>query len=194
MAATPSTMQMTIGAAAPDFALTDAVTGRTVRRDDYTDAPALLVLFICNHCPFVIHVRDELARIADAYADRGVATVAINANDADAYPQDGPEAMRALARELGWPFPYLFDPSQEVAKAYGAACTPDIFLFDGEGRLFYRGQLDSSRPSNDIPTTGKDLRGAIEALLAGEAPPDEQRPSLGCNIKWRPGNAPAYAS
>lgn len=193
MAATPSTMQMTIGAPAPDFALADAVTDRTVRRDDFSGARGLLVLFVCNHCPFVIHVRDEMARISDAYADRGVATVAINANDAEAYPQDGPEAMRALARELGWSFPYLFDPSQEVAKAYGAACTPDIFLFDGDGRLFYRGQLDASRPGNDVPTTGRDLRDAIEAMLAGEAPPETQRPSLGCNIKWRPGNAPPYA-
>jgi peroxiredoxin len=175
---------LALGTAAPHFALPDT-DGRTVSIDDFAGAPALLVLFICNHCPFVKHVRDELARIGREYTKRGVAIVAINSNDADAYPQDAPPAMRIERDEAGYVFPYLFDETQAVARAYDAACTPDIYLFDGERRLVYRGQLDDSRPGNGVPVTGRDLRAALEAVLAGEPVPAEQRPSLGCNIKWR---------
>jgi peroxiredoxin len=191
MAAVPSTM-LELGTPAPDFRLPDTVSGRTVASDDFRDAPALLVMFICNHCPYVKHVRHELARIGREYGERGVAIVAINANDADRYPQDGPEAMRQEAETIGYPFPYLFDETQDVARAYRAACTPDFYLFDGDRELVYRGQLDDSRPSNGIPVTGRDLRAALDAVLAGEPAPEEQIPSIGCNIKWKPGNEPGY--
>jgi thiol-disulfide isomerase/thioredoxin len=161
-------------------------------RDDFADAPALLVMFICNHCPFVQHVRDELARLGRGYAERGVGIVAINANDVDRYPQDGPDAMREEARAVGYPFPYLFDETQEVARAYRAACTPDFFLFDADRKLAYRGQLDASRPGNDLPVTGRDLRAALDAVLAGRSVPEPQVPSIGCGIKWKPGNEPGY--
>ncbi|RIK75105.1 MAG: thioredoxin family protein [Planctomycetota bacterium] len=190
MARTPSTMSP-LGAAAPDFRLLN-VDGREVCRDDFRDAPALLVIFMCNHCPFVIHVADELARLTAEYMARGVAVVGINSNDASQYPADSPERMVAEAENRGYVFPYLYDETQEVARAYRAACTPDFFLFDKNRRLFYRGQMDGSRPQSGVPVTGKDLRLALDAVLAGEDPPAEQHPSLGCNIKWRPGNEPDY--
>jgi peroxiredoxin len=190
MAETPSTMAE-LGTNAPDFRLVDTE-GRTVSRDDFADAKALLVMFICNHCPYVKHVRHELARLAREYQGRGVAVVGISSNDVAAYPADGPDAMREEKERVGYTFPYLFDETQEVARAYGAACTPDFFLYDASRRLVYRGQLDGSRPSNAVPVTGEDLRAALDAVLDGRDIPPDQRPSLGCNIKWKPGNAPAY--
>lgn len=191
MAVTPSTM-LPLGTEAPDFALPDAVSGRVVARDDFRDARALLVIFMCNHCPFVKHVRGEIAALAREYRAQGVATVAINANDLERYPEDGPEAMAREAGALGYSFPYLFDETQQVARAYQAACTPDFYVFDGARRLVYRGQLDDARPSNHVPVSGRDLRAALDAVLAGRAVEPEQKPSLGCNIKWKPGNEPAY--
>jgi peroxiredoxin len=191
MAQTPSTM-LPLGTNAPPFSLVDARTGRTVSQSDYADARALLVMFICNHCPFVQHVRHELAALGRDYQDSGLAIVAINANDLAKYPEDGPTHMKAEAEKHDYRFPYLFDESQEVARAYRAACTPDFFLFDRGRKLVYRGQLDGSRPSNDVPVTGADLRAAIDAVLAGKSPSPDQKPSIGCNIKWRPGNAPDY--
>ena len=191
MARTPSTM-LALGTPAPDFALPDC-DGRRHALADFAAAPALLVAFICNHCPFVRHLRSEFAALAREYQPRGLAVVAINSNDIEAYPQDGPDAMRSEARQLGYVFPYLLDASQAVAKAYCAACTPDFFLFDAGRRLVYRGQFDDSRPGNGRPVTGADLRAAIDATLAGLAPHAEQLPSLGCNIKWRKGNEPEYA-
>ena len=190
MVQTPSTM-MPIGTKAPDFRLQEPATGKTWALADFS-APTLLVMFICNHCPFVVHVRDELTRLAREYAGKGVDVVAINANSAESHPQDGPEPMAALVRELGWKFPFLFDETQEVAKVYHAACTPDFFVFDQKRALFYRGQLDDSRPSNGKPVTGADLRAALDAAIAHERAPADQRPSIGCNIKWKPGNEPDY--
>ena len=190
MVQTPSTM-MPIGTEAPAFRLREPASGKTWSLDDF-GSPALVVMFICNHCPFVIHVRDEITRLAADYGDRGVDFVAINANSAESHPQDGPENMAALSRELGWKFPFLFDDTQQVAKAYHAACTPDFFVFDGDRKLFYRGQLDDSRPSNGQPVTGSDLRAALDAALGGRRAPAEQKPSIGCNIKWKPGNEPDY--
>ena len=187
---TPSTM-LPLGTPAPDFTLVN-VDGREVSLSDFADKPALLVVFMCNHCPFVIHVADELARLAGEYMARGAAVVGINANDVASYPADSPEQMVAEAEQRGYPFAYLYDDTQEVAKAYRAACTPDFFLFDGQQRLVYRGQLDDSRPDNGIPVTGKDLRAALDAVLAGRPVPEPHRPSLGCNIKWKPGNEPDY--
>ena len=192
MAVTSSEM-LPLGSRAPDFDLLNAVDGRRVSLHDFTDAPALLVMFICNHCPYVQHVLPELGRLGEDYAKRGLAVVAINSNDVEAYPQDSPENMKRLAEQEGWDFPFVLDESQEVARAYRAACTPDFFLFDGERRLVYRGQLDGSRPGNDIPLSGTDLRAAIDATLAGEPVEQEQQPSVGCNIKWKPGNRPDYA-
>jgi peroxiredoxin len=192
MAATSSKM-LPIGTPAPDFALPDT-DGNTVRKADFAGARALLVMFVCNHCPYVVHVKDELARLYADYNDLGVAMVAICSNDADEYPEDSLDNMRLKADEWGWQFPYLRDDSQEVAKAYHAACTPDVFLFDAEGKLAYRGQLDGSRPNNGLPVTGADLRHALEAVLEGEMPNLDQKPSIGCSIKWRPGNAPEYDS
>jgi peroxiredoxin len=181
----PATSHMTnLGAAAPDFRLPD-VDGGTVARDDFADAPALLVMFICNHCPFVKHVRNELARLAEQYQRRGVAVVGISSNDPEQYPEDGPDAMATEARAAGYTFPYLFDESQDVARAYGAACTPDFFVYDRDRRLVYRGQLDGSRPGNDVPVNGSDLRAALDAVLAGEPVDEVQHPSVGCSIKWR---------
>ena len=190
MARTPSTM-LELGTPAPAFRLPDC-DGREHALEDFASASALLVVFMCEHCPFVRHVRAELAAFAREYAARGLAVVAINSNDLVAYPQDGPDAMRRESRELGYVFPYLIDATQDVAKAYRAACTPDFFLFDGTRRLYYRGQFDGSRPGNGVAVTGSDLRGAADALLAGQPAPPEQRPSLGCNIKWKAGNAPDY--
>ncbi len=190
MAATPSTMPP-LGIQAPDFTLPDAY-GKEYSLSDFREAPALLVAFICCHCPYVIHIRKELAAFAREYQERGLAVVAIASNDVTQYPQDGPEGMAREAEEAGYTFPYLFDESQEVAKAYRAACTPDLFLFDGERKLVYRGQFDESRPGSEIPVTGKDLRAAADAVLEGGPVPEEQRSSMGCNIKWKPGNAPDY--
>jgi peroxiredoxin len=178
---------------APPFSLPDT-DGRRVSLDDLKAAPALLVMFLCNHCPFVKHVRSELARLGAEYGARGVAVVAISSNDAVAYPADGPDEMRREKEEAGYTFPYLYDEAQTAAADYRAACTPDFFLFDGARRLVYRGQLDDSRPGNDVPVTGADLRAALDAVLAGDAVPVEQKPSLGCNIKWKPGNEPAWWS
>jgi len=190
MAETPSTM-MPLGTLAPDFRLHDTG-GKPVALSDFAAASGLLVMFICNHCPFVKHIRDGLARFAREYQARGLAIVGISANDVEAYPQDSPAKMAEEARQAGYTFPYLYDESQKVAKAYGAACTPDFFLYDRERRLVYRGQFDDSRPSNGRPVTGVDLRAAADAVLAGRPVPTEQRASVGCNIKWKPGNEPDY--
>ena len=193
MAATPSTMQP-LGSPMPAFNLPDAVSGRTIASDDLADAPALVVAFICNHCPFVKHIRAGLADFGRWCADRGVAMVAVSSNDAANYPDDSPERMKDEAVAAGYPFPYLYDESQQTAKDFKAACTPDFFVYDASRRLAYRGQLDDSRPSNQTPVTGADLRAAVEAAVAGRAPAKEQRPSIGCNIKWKAGNEPAYVS
>lgn len=191
MAVTPSTM-LELGTRAPHFSLPDVVTERQISLDEVADGKATLVAFWCNHCPFVKHVEDAFVSFAREYAERGLAVVAISSNDVAAYPQDGPGPMRDLARDKDYPFPYLFDASQEVAKAYRAACTPDFFLFDESRSLVYRGQFDRSRPSNGEPVTGSDLRQAVDALLDGSAVSSEQVPSVGCNIKWIDGNAPDY--
>jgi peroxiredoxin len=190
MAAVNSTM-LPLGTAAPDFRLPTA-DGRCVGRDDFKDAPALLVMFICNHCPYVKHIRSGLAAFGRDYHERGLAIAAINANDVATYPDDRPEKMAEEARAAGYTFPYLYDETQAVAKSYRAACTPDFFLFDRDRRLVYRGQFDDSRPGNDRPVTGADLRAAADAVLAGCAVPEDQRPSIGCSIKWKSGGAPEY--
>jgi len=191
MAVTPSTM-LPLGTKAPDFRLPDTEGRMVALRDEGSGAPALLVVFMCNHCPYVKHVRKGFVELVKEYQKKGVKVVGINSNDAESYPDDGPEAMARDAKEHGYSFPYLYDERQEAAKAYRAACTPDFFLFDGQKRLVYRGQMDASRPGNDFPVTGKDLRGALDAVLSGKPVTGEQRPSLGCNIKWRPGNEPDY--
>lgn len=186
-----STM-LPLGTAAPDFSLTDVVLGQAVSLASFSGAPALLVMFICRHCPFVKHVEAELARLGRDYQPRGVAMVAISANSLQTHPQDGPEHLKAQAQEQGFTFPYCFDATQAVAKQYTAACTPDFFVFDQQRRLVYRGQLDDSRPSNGLPVTGADLRQALEAVLSGQPLGPDQKPSIGCNIKWTPGNEPSY--
>ena len=191
MARTPSTM-LALGTEAPDFSLPEPATGRTVSLASYTEAPAVLVMFLSNHCPFVKHIADELAAFAREYGEKGVAIVGINANDVEKYPADAPEKMAEEVELRGYDFPYLFDESQEVARAYEAACTPDFFLFDADRKLVYRGQFDGSRPSLDTPVTGGDLRAACDAALRGQLPVGEQIPSIGCNIKWKPGNEPAW--
>lgn len=191
MALTPSTM-MGLGTRAPEFSLPNAVDGKSVSSKDFEEKPALLVMFICNHCPYVQHVRSELGRLATDYMPKGLAIVAINSNDVKAYPDDAPEKMKKLARSEGWKFPFLFDETQEVAKIYRAACTPDFYLFDKDRKLVYRGQLDDSRPGNMKPVTGRDLRAAIDAVLGGKRVPADQTPSVGCSIKWKRGNEPAY--
>jgi thiol-disulfide isomerase/thioredoxin len=191
MAETSSTM-LPLGTQMPPFSLRDAVSGKAVTDRHAAGKKATLVMFICNHCPFVKHVMEELGRVAGDYIPKGVGVVAINANDVDEYPQDGPDKMMELALSEGWQFPFLLDDTQKVAQAYRAACTPDFFLFDAEAKLVYRGQLDDSRPSNKITVTGKDLRAALDAVLAGKPPLEEQKPSIGCNIKWKPGNEPPY--
>ena len=190
MPETPS-MMLDLGTKMPSFSLPD-FDGRTVSDADFKGSKALLVAFICKHCPFVRHIRGEFARFAKEYQARGLAVVAIASNDTVEFPEDGPEGMKEEAAEAGYTFPYLFDEKQHVAQAFQAACTPDLFLFDAERRLFYRGQFDGSRPKNNVPVTGADLRAAADALLAGQPAPAVQRPSLGCNIKWSPGNAPTY--
>ncbi|MCL7928251.1 MAG: thioredoxin family protein [marine benthic group bacterium] len=191
MAETPSTM-LALGTPVPTFQLEDAVSGRIVSGTDYGGSRALLVMFICNHCPFVKHVVGELGRLGEDYLSRGVGIVAINSNDVRLYPQDGPERMKELADGEGWGFPFLLDDTQEVAKKFRAACTPDFFLFGSDGRLAYRGQLDDSRPRNGRPVTGRDLRAALDAVLEDRPVPEPQVPSVGCNIKWTTGNAPNY--
>ncbi|NBB76974.1 MAG: redoxin domain-containing protein [Bacteroidetes bacterium] len=191
MAAVHSTM-LEIGTKAPHFSLPDVISGKNVKLEDFKGNRGLLVIFICNHCPYVKLIKDELVEYATDYMDRGVSVVAISSNDVENYPEDSPEKMRVDAEEHGYPFPYLFDESQEVAKAYKAACTPDLYLFDENLELFYRGQFDGSRPKNEIEPTGEDLRNATEQMLAGEGPPEEQVPSMGCNIKWIKGNEPEY--
>jgi peroxiredoxin len=190
MVKTASTM-LPLGTKAPDFSLVN-VDGRTVSLSDFDNAPALLVAFICNHCPFVKHIADRLAEFGRECQAKGAAMVAINPNDASKYPDDSPERMVHEAEERGYTFPYLFDETQEVAKAYHAACTPDFFVFGKDRRLVYRGQFDDSRPDSGIPVTGKDLMAAIDAALAGQKPPEPHRPSIGCNIKWRSGAEPEY--
>ena len=191
MVLTASTM-LPLGTKAPDFNLPDVVTLRAIALSNYADKRALLVMFICQHCPFVKHIKVELAKISKDYANSNLGIVAISANDVANYPDDAPEKLKAMAKELDLSFPICYDETQETAKAYTAACTPDFFLFDANQQLVYRGQLDNSRPSNGKPVTGKDLRAAIDAVLAGKSISFEQQPSVGCNIKWKPGNAPSY--
>ena len=190
MVATASVM-LPLGTVAPEFSLPDGK-GHVVSLSDFDDAPALLVVFMCNHCPYVVHVADALAVLAGEYQERGVAVVGINSNDVENYPDDAPAKMAEEAKRRGYTFPYLYDETQEVAKAYRAACTPDFYVFDGERRLVYRGQMDASRPGSGTPVTGEDLRAALDAVLDGRPVPEDQTPSLGCNIKWKPGNSPDY--
>lgn len=184
MALTESTM-LELGTKAPDFALTDVVTGKTVRRNDFSGSKALLVMFICTHCPYVKHIEKGLAALGKDYAGKPVSIVAISSNDAATYPEDGPAGLQRQAETCGFTFPYLYDETQAVARAYKAACTPDFFLFDGDFRLVCRGQFDRSRPGSGIAVTGEDLRCAIDAALASKPPLNDQRPSIGCNIKWK---------
>lgn len=184
MAATPSNM-LELGTIAPGFTLPDTVSGKSMSLSELKSDAATVVMFICNHCPFVKHVQSELVRLAKDYQPRGVAFVAISSNDVESYPEDSPANMKAVAQRLGYPFPYLYDETQEVARAYQAACTPDFYIFDNELALVYRGQLDDSRPGNGIPVSGQDIRGALDAMLAGNAVDPDQRPSIGCNIKWK---------
>jgi len=189
MVKTASTM-LPLGTQAPDFSLPN-VDGNTVTREDFAGRP-LVVIFMCNHCPFVVHIREALAKFATEYAERGLAVVGISSNDVGSHPQDGPEEMKQEAQDAGYQFPYLYDATQETAIAYRAACTPDIFLFDADHALVYRGQFDSSRPGNGVAVTGEDLRAACDAVLDGQAPAGSQTPSIGCNIKWRAGAEPDY--
>jgi peroxiredoxin len=181
-----------LGTKAPDFHLPEVVSGKTISLATFAGKKALLVMFICKHCPFVKHIQTELAQIGEDYAEKDLAIVAISANDAIKYPDDSPEQLKAMALELGFIFPLCYDETQETAKAYTAACTPDFFLFDADRQLVYRGQLDDSRPSTDKPVTGKDLRAAIDAVLAGKPVNPDQKPSIGCNIKWKLGKEPTY--
>ena len=192
MAATASTM-LPLGTTAQDFQLPDT-TGSLVSRDDFARWPALLVMFLCNHCPYVKHVAEEVVRLSAEYQARGVGIVAISSNDVAQFPEDGPARMGEVAAAMGFTVPYLYDETQEVAKAYHAACTPDFFLFDADRRLVYRGQLDGARPGNDVPVSGRDLRAALDAVLAGMPVPEPQLPSLGCSIKWKPRNEPEYVA
>ncbi|HEV2435579.1 MAG TPA: thioredoxin family protein [Verrucomicrobiae bacterium] len=190
MALTPSTM-LPLGTTAPDFKLPDTH-GKIVSLTDFQGKPALLILFICNHCPYVKHIRAGLAQLARDYLPRGVAIVGINSNDVANYPEDSPARMKEEVKSAGYTFPYLYDESQAVAKAYRAACTPDIYLFDKDHKLVYRGQFDDSRPGNGVPVTGKDLRAALDAVLTGKPLPPDQKASIGCNIKWKAGNEPDF--
>lgn len=183
---------LALGTEAPDFSLTDVVSGDEVSLSDYEDKTGVLVMFICNHCPYVKHVRSELARIGKDYADSGIGTVAICSNDPEVSPGDSPDLMKEEAETHGYVFPYLFDETQEVAKAYTAMCTPDFFLFGPDRKLVYRGRMDGSRPDSGVPVTGEELRAAMDAVLAGEPVSEEQHASMGCSIKWAEGNQPAY--
>jgi peroxiredoxin len=190
MVETASTM-LPLGTKAPDFELPD-IDGNSVSLSDFEDAGALLVIFMCNHCPYVKHVLEPMAALVSEYQEKDVAVVGINSNDVKSFPEDAPANMAAVAAEKDFTFPYLYDESQKVARAYRAACTPDFFLFDSQRKLFYRGQMDDSRPGNGIPVTGRDLRAALDAVLENKEPPAEQKPSMGCNIKWKKGNEPDY--
>lgn len=184
MAYTESNM-LPLGTTAPDFQLPDTVSGKNLSFNEIAGNAATVVIFSCNHCPYVIHINPELVRLANDYLPKGVGFVAISANDVEKYPADAPDKMKMLAQTVGYPFPYLYDESQAVARAYDAACTPDIYVFDGKRKLAYRGRLDDSRPNSGTPLTGRDLRAALEAILAGDAPAAKQYPSAGCNIKWK---------
>ncbi len=190
MARTESTM-LELGTQAPEFTLPDTL-GNQVSLNNFADAKGLLVVFMCNHCPYVIHLRDALAAFAKEYQAQGLGVVGINSNDASNYPDDSPEKMAEEVATRGYSFPYLYDESQAVAKAYKAACTPDFFLFDADKKLIYRGQFDDSRPGNELPVTGADMRAAVDTLLNNSEIPQQQKPSMGCNIKWKPGNEPDY--
>ena len=190
MGAVPSTM-LDLGTALPPFRLRD-LDGKAVTSNDFANAKGVLVAFICPHCPFVRHIRTAFAQVVRSAQERGLSVIAVNSNDVTAFPDDSPDGMREEVREAGYTFPYLFDESQDVAKAFRAACTPDFFLFDSRHRLVYRGQFDDSRPQSEVPVTGRDLQSAIDAVLDGKPMPAMQRPSLGCNIKWANGNEPDY--
>ena len=185
-----TSQMLALGTPLPAFSLPDTVSSRTVSSAELTGKPSV-VMFICNHCPYVKHIQSGLTAFGRTCAEQGVAVVAISSNDPATYPDDAPDKMKAEAKEAGYPFPYLFDESQAVAKAFNAACTPELYIFDAQGKLAYRGQFDEARPKNSVPVTGADARRAIEALLAGKAPNPDQKPSIGCSIKWKPGNAPA---
>lgn len=187
-----SSTMLQLGTCAPDFDLPDVVSGNRVTLNTFSEKKALLVMFICRHCPYVKHIQLGISQLARDYAGQSVGFIAISANDPVEYPADAPESLKEMAEELGWQFPYAFDETQGVAKAYTAACTPDFFLFDGEGQLVYRGQFDDSRPGNPFPVTGKDIRAAIDAVLCDDPVNVEQKPSIGCNIKWKSGNEPLY--
>lgn len=191
MSLTPSTM-LPLGTQAPDFKLPDVVSGRAVSLNDFKTKKGLLMMFICQHCPYVQHIKQELTKLGKDYSSKDMAIVAISSNDADNYPDDSPAELKKFAKAEGFAFPFLYDESQEVAKSYTAACTPDLFLFNKKRELVYRGQLDDSRPGNGKPVTGKDLRAAMDAVLADKPVSQEQRPATGCNIKWKKGNEPDY--
>ena len=193
MALTPSTM-LPLGTPAPDFSLTDTVSGKTMTLASFAGKKGLLVIFLCNHCPYVKHLKEGLVQLGKDYEKKDVAIVAISANDPVGHPEDAPEKLGAEAKALGYRFPVLFDDTQKVAQAYRAACTPDFFIFDASRKLAYRGQFDASRPGNGLPVTGADVRAALDAVAAGKAASSSQKPSLGCNIKWRAGNEPEYSS
>jgi len=184
MAVTPSNM-MPLGTTAPDFKLPDTISGKELSLQELKSNKATVIMFICNHCPFVKHVRTGLVQLAKDYIPKGISFIAISSNDVEGYPEDSPAEMKKVAERFGYPFPYLYDESQEVARAYMAACTPDFYVFDNDLKLVYRGQMDDSRPSNNIPVTGRDLRMALDAILAGKPVPNDQKPSIGCNIKWK---------
>lgn len=187
-----SSTMLELGTVAPDFALPDVVTGKSISLETFAGKSALLVMFICQHCPFVKHVQGELARLGQDYIPQNVGILAISSNSVQTHPQDAPEHLKEMAETLQFNFPYAYDEAQDIAKTYTAACTPDFFLFDGDRKLVYRGQLDDSRPGNGIPVTGNDLRSALDTVLSGESVSLEQKPSIGCNIKWTPGNEPEY--
>jgi peroxiredoxin len=191
MAATPSTM-LELGTEAPGFSLQEVRTGKLISPQSFSDQKALLIMFICAHCPYVKHIEDEIARIGRGYVSRSIGIIAISSNDAENHPDDGPEGLKAMAERLAFNFPLCYDETQAVAKSYRAACTPEFYLFDQNQKLYYRGQLDDSRPKNTLPVTGSDLRGALEAILAGQTAPEDQKPGIGCNIKWKKGNEPDY--
>ena len=188
-----ASVMLPLGTPAPPFALCDVVSGQVYSLDSFTEKAALLVMFLCRHCPYVEHVQDGLAKIGQDYQDTGLGIVGISSNDPAHYPDDAPERLKEMAQRLHFRFPFCFDETQEVAKVYKASCTPDFYLFDAQRRLVYRGQLDDSRPGNNRPVTGRDLRAAINAVLVGKPVDSNQKASIGCSIKWKPGNAPPYA-
>ncbi len=190
MSLTPSTM-LPIGTKAPDFILPDP-TGKQIALSDFSEAPATFIIFMCNHCPYVKHLQKQLTEIAREFQDKGVAVIAINSNDTENYTDDSPKEMAKEIKKFDYTFPYLFDETQEIAKAYRAACTPDFYVFDGDQKLAYRGQFDASRPGNSLPINGADIKNALNSILNGEPVSTDQKPSIGCSIKWRPGNAPEY--